>query len=286
MAGLNDRIVYVLRKLYKRGSLDYFRLVMNMESMENISLVNAYLSHLARKELELIKQYKDIATRIEETKKQLDKELEKVSNRREKAGQELIKARNEQAELERMLGEIRRQSGIYSKSLEEKKRARVELQRLIKRLAGKKSTVTTPTSFAALRGRLSWPVKGSVLTGFGTVRDDVYNVSLQSDGIEIRADAGTPVRVVAEGKVLFSDWNDMGGNMVVIDHGRRFYTIYAHLSRMTVQTGDNVVMGDIIGFVGDSASLKGAMLRFEIRHVSENSEPRALDPLDWLTRQR
>jgi len=281
---LSKSVKSLLLKLYKRGSRNYLQLLLAMESMESISLAQAYLSHLVGEEVELIESFNHEIAARKESIASLSQEQQKLTTLQKEARDKLQLARKKESEQQQYLKEIRQQTGIYSRSLADKRKAREELQQLITDLARQRERESTSPSlqFARLKGSLIWPVKGEVITPFGTVRDSVYNVSLESDGIEIKADIGEPVRSVAAGTIIFSDWHDMGGNMVVIDHGNRYYTIYAHLSRIITTKDANVSAGDVIGEVGDSASLKGPMLKFEIRHINASSQPTALNPRDWL----
>jgi septal ring factor EnvC (AmiA/AmiB activator) len=96
-------------------------------------------------------------------------------------------------------------------------------------------------------------------------------------GIDIDAPLGDGVRAVEKGRVVFADRFTGYGQMVIVDHGERYYTVYGHLSEIIRKNGDEVTRGDILGRVGDSDSLSGAKLYFELR-----KDGRSMDPLPWL----
>ncbi len=133
------------------------------------------------------------------------------------------------------------------------------------------------TSFLARRGKLPFPTKGYIEVGFGRVENPFFKTETLQQGIDIRAGLGTPVRAVAPGSVAFSGWLKGYGNMVILDHGSGYHSLYAHLRNTAVAKGATVAEDEAIGEVGDSSSLKGAYLYFEIRRGSV-----AFDPRPWL----
>ena len=131
--------------------------------------------------------------------------------------------------------------------------------------------------FAALKGLLMMPVKGKIVSFFGHYKDRRFNVTQFQSGINIRADRGEPIRAVYSGQTLFSSWFKGFGNMIIIDHGDHYYTVYAHLEEQFKSKGDPVEAGEVIATVGDTGSLTGAGLHFEVRH---HGKP--MNPLGWI----
>jgi septal ring factor EnvC (AmiA/AmiB activator) len=131
--------------------------------------------------------------------------------------------------------------------------------------------------FARRKGSLPPPVQGPVLQAFGRVVDAEFHTETFRAGVVFDAPLGAPVRAVAAGQVRFAGWFRGYGQLVILDHGDRYFTVSGHLAEVAVEVGDPVVDGDVIGTVGDTGSLAGARLYFEIRQASE-----PLDPADWL----
>jgi septal ring factor EnvC (AmiA/AmiB activator) len=132
-------------------------------------------------------------------------------------------------------------------------------------------------SFSALKGLLNMPVKGKIVSFFGPHRDRKFNVINFQSGIEIKADRGEPIRAVYNGQILYARWFKGYGNMIIIDHGNNYYTIYAHAQEIFASQGDTVEMGEVVATVGDSGSMIGPSLHFEVRH---HGKP--VDPLKWI----
>jgi murein hydrolase activator len=132
-------------------------------------------------------------------------------------------------------------------------------------------------AFDAYKGLLSWPVRGKIISFFGPHRNKEYDVTNFQSGINIRAERGEPIRSVAAGYTIFSSWFNGFGNMMIIDHGDHYYTVYAHLEEVFKVKGDRVEKNEVIATVGDSGSLVGPALHFEVRH---HGKP--VDPMKWI----
>jgi septal ring factor EnvC (AmiA/AmiB activator) len=133
------------------------------------------------------------------------------------------------------------------------------------------------TAFTARKGQLRMPVKGKVVKFFGKSMDNEFKVETFQSGIQVRADRGEPVQAVGAGQVLFSDWLKGYGNLIIIDHGNSYYSLYGHTEEVFKHKGDKVEDREVIATVGDTGSLSGSLLHFEIRHKGE-----PLDPMTWL----
>lgn len=131
--------------------------------------------------------------------------------------------------------------------------------------------------FTQYKGLLSWPVKGKIISFFGLYRDEKYKVQNFRSGIDIQAERGEPIRSISAGLTIFANWFKGFGNMIIIDHGDHYYTVYAHLEEVFKVKGDRVEKDEVIATVGDSGSLIGPALHFEVRH---HGKP--VDPLKWI----
>jgi septal ring factor EnvC (AmiA/AmiB activator) len=129
-------------------------------------------------------------------------------------------------------------------------------------------------AFAALRGQLRLPLKGDLTAKFGSKRGD----GPAWKGLFIRAPEGTEVKAVAGGKVVFAEWLRGFGNLVIVDHGGQYMTIYGNNQAVLKRPGDAVKTGDVIASAGNSGGNEQSGLYFEMRH-----QGRAFDPLTWIS---
>ena len=132
-------------------------------------------------------------------------------------------------------------------------------------------------SMPALRvGGLGWPVTGNLLAAYGGKLPD----GRRSDGVLVAAPAGTTVKAVADGQVVFADWMTGYGMILIIDHGNGYMSLYAHNDGLLRDAGDAVKRGDAVASVGKSGGQEQPALYFELRR---NGQP--VDPRGWLQRQ-
>jgi len=132
---------------------------------------------------------------------------------------------------------------------------------------------TGSAPFASLRGRLRLPVAGELVGRFGSPRPES---GFSAKGVFIRAGAGQDVRAVASGRVVFAEWLRGFGNLVIVDHGDGYMSLYGNNENLRHRAGDDVRTGDVLAAVGASAGQEDSGLYFELRHRG-----RPFDPLPW-----
>ncbi|HEX7550354.1 MAG TPA: peptidoglycan DD-metalloendopeptidase family protein, partial [Candidatus Methylomirabilis sp.] len=131
--------------------------------------------------------------------------------------------------------------------------------------------------FERRRGKLPWPSSGALASTFGRQEHPRFHTVTFNRGIEISAPQGREIVAVADGTVIYADWFKGYGRLLILDHGGGYFTLYAHASDLMAKAGDSVAGGQAIARVGDSGSLEGPQLYFELRHKGKPQ-----DPLAWL----
>jgi len=185
--------------------------------------------------------------------------------------------RDERAYHERMVGELTEASRRLEAFISELQ-AR---QRKLARVPPPKGGVEPPgVGFGNLRGRLPWPAEGRIVTTFGAQVHPRFGTRTFRNGVDIEAAEGTDVAAVYAGHVIYTGWFKGYGNLIIVDHGNEYYTLYAHIAEIEAKEGEDVRQGQRIGTVGDTASLAGPRLYFEVRYQGKPQ-----DPAEWL-RQR
>ena len=186
----------------------------------------------------------------------------------------------EERERKRLLVQDRKRSRTRERSaLAELEVAGRALEEAVAAMPARPQASFSPAgaSFAALRGRLPTPVDAPIARGYGRVMDDESHTATFRKGVEYDAPLGAPVRAVAPGGVRYAGRFRGYGKTVILDHGDGYFTVSSHLSETSVAVGDAVAAGEEIGRVGDTGSLTGPELYFELRRGGE-----ALDPREWL----
>jgi murein hydrolase activator len=188
----------------------------------------------------------------------------------------------------KLLSEIRGKKSLTLASISSLKQSAAELDRKIESLkalkaarpktrVSEKDEILSGGKFASYRGMLKMPVDGRIVSFFGRYKHPEFNVMNFRSGIDIAAKQGDSVRAVCDGEVLYANWFKGYGNMIIIDHGDSYYTVYAHADDIYKKEGDRVKTGEVIATVGDSGSMSGPGMHFEVRHHGKS-----LDPVKWL----
>jgi len=286
-----------LRTIYKLGRYGNFQILLMADSFAEILGRYKYLRLVAEQDQRLLARIERLETTIRRNRSGLEdarsglaeareervEQVESLSvteRDRERALSQVKSQRSEQLEAaEALEAETKRIQSLLA-TLERRRAEREELARREAAEAGRTAPTPKASTLTDDFGALNWPVDGEILERFGRSRHPVYNTEVVNNGIDIRAPRGTAVRSVEAGEVVYADFNGGYGLMVILDHDGGDYSLYAHLDRASVSIGQRVTKGQAIGTVGESGSLVGPKLHFEIRQGG-----RAVDPIGWL-RQR
>jgi septal ring factor EnvC (AmiA/AmiB activator) len=278
---------------YLNGQHGYLQIVLTGHDPNSVTRNLKYFSYLARARADMIdalrKNLEHVATLNERTSATLA-EISALKEEQERQRQQLESEKKERkGVLQQLAGKIKTQRGEISKLRRDEKR----LTNLVERLARivpakpKRKSPSAPirknealpnpsladSAFATLKGKLNLPVRGDVVSRFGTSRED-SGVSWK--GLFIRAGEGSEVKSIASGTVVFADWLRGFGNLLIVDHGDGFMSLYGNNQTLLKNVGDEVGPGDNIASVGNSGGNAESGLYFEMRHRSK-----PFDPLKW-----
>lgn len=263
--------------LYKSGEVGLIKaLLSEAESPQEIAEKYTFLSRMVRHDRELLSEYRQQSEshRVLLTElKDLQSKQAAVVERRKEEKETLRKARQSKQAL---LAKVKQDAGLLEGLVEELRAKAARLNGLVKKLESDQTQSYTATleGLSSEKGRLFWPVPGKLRVGFGTSRHGDLGTLIESHGFDIEADVGTPVKAVATGKVIFAKQLRGYGKLMIIDHGQKFYTLYAHMARFTKKLGEMVAADEVVAFSGFEGR---DAVYFEIR---QGGKP--LDPSDWL----
>lgn len=178
---------------------------------------------------------------------------------------------------EAILTEIQQQKNLSLAALESLKASARDLDQKLNLLDKEPRILGEDTSFSLQKGQLMFPVQGNVVSTFGPSQTGDYKSFTFQSGIDIKVERGEPVRAVFKGEVMYSQWLKGYGNLMIIDHGENYYTLYAHVQEVFKKKGERVDTGEVIATAGDTGSIKGLCLHFEVRH---HGTP--VNPMQWL----
>ena len=296
-----------LYQQYLHGNASQLQIILQQQDPNAIARELHYNSHVAKARATLIENMqsnlKQLAQLNQKTADTLD-EIQSLQKAQEQERQALQEQKAERSKvLKKLSAQINAQSKEISKLQRDEKRLTELMQRLAKiardqaaaaakRKQAQQAKTPKPTdqkpvaksetlpsseydgsNFAALRGKLRLPVRGEVTNRYGTPRQDT---GISWKGLFIRAAEGSEVKSVAKGQVVFADWLRGFGNLMIIDHGDGYMSLYGNNQSLLKRLGDHVKGGDTIAAVGNTGGNPSAGLYYELR---KQSQP--FDPLAW-----
>ncbi len=271
-----------LRRLYKRGDLGYAQLFLRQSRLSELINGYHYAKILTERDHRALERY---ATTIAHLKK-VTQELVEIRAKAEETRQNLsLQERNLAnftASKKQALANIKRESSKSQRMVEELALDKEELRMMIRRLSDEDTDpLELQVPISKYRGKLNWPASGKILRRFGIYRDPEFGTQRRQNGIQLALPRGQEVFAVYSGRVLYADWFKSYGNLIIINHNEEITSFYAHCDRLLVARGDFVIRNQLIATSGDTGSLDGPVLHFEIR-----DQTKPVDPLKWLTRRQ
>ncbi len=287
LAERKDRLSRTLRAMYVRGTENTAEVLLRTSNLQDALTQYKYLEMLARNNERLLLEIRQQEVYLARTGAQLTEYLSEVASTAQEAEAEKHRLDDGRKVRTNALKRVRQQRGEHQKSLRDLAAAEKQMQELIAILEKRRESLRSTgqlrefpdLGFRDLRGRMPWPVVGQVMTRFGRRVHPTHHTETFNSGIDIAAREGEPVHCVARGRVEYAQWREGYGRTIIVSHGAGFYTVYAHLSEALVSEKQEVEAGQVIARVGETGSLEGSKLHFEIRDKAA-----AIDPMMWLSR--
>jgi len=274
-----DWIKRKLRVMHKQGqapdmvmlflsSDDISQLMRSGKALKQITVYENKVLHILKKNLE----------ELHERERKLTELRAKLMKQRANVRDEEETLAKNKKEKEMLLVSIKREKSSYAKMLRELKSSSERILKVI-REAEKRDTFTAK-GFSKLKGKLPWPLEGRIAVPYGSQKDPRFNTPIFRSGAYIQPKEDTLAKAVFRGKVVFAEWFKGYGQLVIINHGEGYHTLYGSLSEIFTNVGDIIKVNQVIGRVGDSGVLNTPSLYFELRYKGK-----PLDPLQWLKRR-
>ena len=274
-----DWLARKLRIMQRYGYAgDTVMLLMSAEDISQMMRVWKYLENLTRYEHSVLTSYRNNLVTLDEKsgklrllKAELEKNAEKVRTKENEIGEK-------KKEKELILSSVRNEKTARQKMLSELKEAAQKLLDIIRESS--RTDDFSAKGFSNLKGRLPWPSEGRVAVSYGSQKDPQFDTPVFRNGIHIQTEPSADTRSIYAGKVIFAEWFKGFGQLVIINHGSGYHTLYGNLSEIFSHVGDIIKENQIIGKVGTSGILNAPGLYFEIRYKGK-----PLDPVQWLKRK-
>lgn len=269
--------------LYKLGPTGSVRVLLSSSSISDLQRQRYYLGSILEEDAARVREYKALIDELSRLETELESQRRELETKQEDLQKNRDAALIERDNRLKIVRSVRREKANYEQVVTElaDQSARLELllETIGKRIKSRALMQGKAGSlqFADYRGSLLPPVPGKVLSRFGRSVNQRFGTVTFNNGVEFAAQPGDRIEAVYGGVVIFADRFKGYGNLLIIDHGDNFYTLYAHCRDLKKQVGDPVEAREVVATVGDSGSLKGPSCYFEIREKGQ-----ALNPAGWL----
>ena len=265
-----------LRSIYKEGPMFPLRVAFSSNNVTDLMQRLKYMDLIAQQDSQMLQEYLTKLEKIKQDKSSLYKVRAK-----------LVSLKKNTVSKKREIEKTKKEKSVYLKKIKRKKNLSVKVKKellaasnnlnslidklLMKLVSGEGLDISDK------KGRLKLPLKGRILNKFGRKRVKEYESYIVYNGINVRARRGTPVQAVFDGKVLYTGELEGYGNLVIVGHGKEYHSLYGHLDSIKVAANKVVKTGEVIALSGDSGSLEGETLYFELR---KNGKP--IEPVRWF----
>jgi septal ring factor EnvC (AmiA/AmiB activator) len=271
-----------LRAIYKIGVRGYTEALLSSQTTQEFSRNIKFLRIITLRDHELIKNYELNLSQMSLAQGELKDHVKVYLQSQSKLGESQKIFSDQKSKQVALLTLIERDRETHLEAIREWREAGKKFEEKLVSL-GLQPSVSPDFArgtFFESKGELKQPVAERILQRYGIVKDSKFDTKIFHKGLFFAVVPGENVESVFPGKVAFTGWINGYGETVIIDHGDHYYTVYAHNSKIEKKIGDNVNMGESVARAGDTGSLRGPGLYFEIRHFSES-----LDPSPWLDLQ-
>ncbi|MDQ1354529.1 MAG: Peptidoglycan DD-metalloendopeptidase family protein [Acidobacteriota bacterium] len=274
-----EKLKKIMRILYKIGGNTYLKIFIRVDTIDQLFKNYHLFMSLIRYKSEEIDKIKANILLLNNVTMQLQAEYSKLQGFKQLQEQKMRNIRGLKQEKLNLVKKINADKDDHMQLLEE---LRYEAARLHEVLSGRKVKSSLKViDLKKIKGRLSWPVDGKVISSFGKKKSTRFDTYIFNNGIEINLTTSDRIKAVYAGDVVYAEYYKGYGNLVIIQHSRDLHSLYGHCKEILKKPGDSIVSGEEIAVAGDTGSTSGKSLYFEIRlHLKSQ------DPLEWLKKKR
>ena len=289
---MRDRYKQRVVNTYLKGRVSDLEKVLSSTSWRQAIYRTQYLKIISSIEQKMTNEIEHLLLMINKDKLKLESLLrQSISLKRDKKKQ-MSSLRKMRIKREKELTRIRQDKSALANYMQEKAAGVKQLETIIKKVLEDKARfereerirqqqeALKTKEFNLLKGQLPWPTEGRVISKFGKQWNAQLKTTTDNPGIDIKGQPGSPIRSTISGIVTTITYIRGYGTTIIIDHGGGFYTVYSHVTNIQTHVDSEVRSGDVIAYMGDSGSINGSKLHFEVWGKGQK-----LDPEKWLVKK-
>ncbi len=258
---------------------DALVLLLSSDDISQMMRIWKYLERVTLHEHKVLADYRENLRGLDEKYRKLQSLKIALRENAEKIESKETELSEKKKSKETILSSVKNEKAAHQKMLAELREASRRLRDILRESS--KTDSYAATGFQRLRGKLPWPAEGKVAVPYGSQKDPQFDTPVFRNGIHIQTGSNTDARSVYAGKVIFAEWFKGFGQLVIVNHGSGYHTLYGNLSEIFSHVGDIIKENQVIGKVGTSGILNAPGLYFEIRYKGK-----PLDPAQWLRNKR
>jgi len=270
----NDYLAEQVYAAFTLGRQEKVKLLFSQQDPQLLQRNLVYYQYFSNARVELIEDVQKNIERIVETetliqqaRAALEKSQQQLNQEKKQLGQDRGKRKSIIASLDKQL---KQQGGSLSRLEDEAKQLQNLIDSIEEIFEDAPESEISHKAFAELKGKLAWPVKGKLKKLFGRNKP---RSNLRWQGVMIEAPGGSHVHAISHGRVAFADWLRGMGNLIIIDHGNSYLSLYGHNEALFKSAGEWVEAGDLISSIGNSGGQNKSGLYFEIRKRGKPQNP-------------
>jgi septal ring factor EnvC (AmiA/AmiB activator) len=289
---MRDRYKQRVVNTYLKGRVSDLEKVLSSTSWRQAIYRTQYLKIISAIEQKMTNEIEDLLLMINKDRLKLESLLrQSISLKRDKKKQ-MSSLRKMRIKRKKELTRIRQDKSALANYMQEKAAGVKQLETIIKKVLEDKARfereerirqqqeALKTKEFNLLKGQLPWPTEGRVISKFGKQWNAQLKTTTDNPGIDIKGQPGSPIRSTISGIVTTITYIRGYGTTIIIDHGGGFYTVYSHVTNIQTHVDSEVRSGDVIAYMGDSGSINGSKLHFEVWGKGQK-----LDPEKWLVKK-
>jgi len=289
---LRQRYEHRVVQTYKKGTLSTLDKVFSSTSWRQAAYRAHYIEIISDEERKIKSKIKTLLINIGQQKISREMALRQNKAVRKDQSAQLDSYQKSRVRKAKELGKIRKNQSHLANYMQEKKQGLQQLENLRKKTLEDKArfereerirrqqAALRSKSFSQLRGQLPWPATGRIITKYGRQWNQKLKTTTDNPGIDIKGQPGSDIKSVLNGVITTITFIRGYGTTIIIDHGGGYYTVYSHVTNIKTNIDSEVKSGDVIAYMGDSGSINGSKLHFEIW-----GEGKKLNPESWLKKQ-
>jgi len=257
---------------YRMGEHDYLKLILKQQEPAKFERLLGYYGYLNRARLKELDDIRATQAQLAQVQADVVDQQQQLAQREQQQRQQQGVLKAQQGEQQQLVKRLQREQSADQKRIDELRQNQEALEQVLAAIQAAQRDEPRLAGLTERKGKMSWPADGKVERLFGRQRSG----GVTWKGVVIKADAGEPVKAIADGRVLFANWLRGYGLVIVLDHGNGYMSLYGHNQTILPAEGDVVRANETIALVGQSGGVEDPAVYFEIRVKGD-----AVNPVNW-----